>query len=317
MLSKFFDSLAEKVYALQGSPSSMTFQGRDIPGGIAGARIQAIDDARMGNLLASFSATPLGASLLGYAHDTGVNLILSRDMSTADYGLSGGNMVKLNAIKPDADLMTTLAHELRHVWQERQMGLKPHAVSPDARIAMTRFMEADAFSFGQKYAEDYAEKTGNRAPLDSLLAKDCAVKTGLNDTDRFKACAEMIKKGGGYDAAQLRELDYRATTYDTFKLNSDKDSIAAALGVARKIDGIWPYSPKEGQSANFLSKVSDREIMQLGAPSPMFKDIFDKHRQGYTQAFTKQQAASAVVAPKMAAPAVAAATPPAMRMGGK
>jgi hypothetical protein len=71
-----------------------------------------------------------------------------------------GNKMFLNADYPDAKLLETVAHEVRHVWQKKEAGAVVAGMSARQALVLSRFREADAFAFGIYFTYQYEKATG-------------------------------------------------------------------------------------------------------------------------------------------------------------
>ncbi len=57
-------------------------------------------------------------------------------------------------------MLETIAHETRHVWQKRDLGILAGGLDPRRALILNRFREADAFAFGIYFTYQYEKSTG-------------------------------------------------------------------------------------------------------------------------------------------------------------
>lgn len=127
------------------------------------------------NLVASI---PEGKKLLKLAKDTGTNIRYSDALTGTHYGstnplgvkvtIKGGKLmieetpqyeVLLQGGLGTEKTALTLAHELRHVWQNVQLaGMRPMHMTPALSIAYTRMLEGDARVFEEYFRARLEEK---------------------------------------------------------------------------------------------------------------------------------------------------------------
>lgn len=128
-------------------------------------------ERRMRKIEDAIRSVPEGAALLDMAARDGVKIrfepILMFMAAAGGYGsmppeMGGGNAISLNPFLSTNFLISTLAHELRHMWQHRTLKDMDLAdqLNFDRQIAFTRFVEGDAFVFQNYLTKKISRATG-------------------------------------------------------------------------------------------------------------------------------------------------------------
>lgn len=126
---------------------------------------------RMRKIEAAIRSVPEGAALLDMAARDGVPISFEPTLmfmgAAGGYGtrppeLGGGDVISLNPFLSTNFLISTLVHELRHMWQHRTLKDMDLAdqLNFDRQIAFTRFVEGDAFVFQNYLTKKIARATG-------------------------------------------------------------------------------------------------------------------------------------------------------------
>ena len=78
---------------------------------------------RIERIRSGFCATPLGEKIWQWLQDEKINIVIKKmKMTTCGYATSPHfDTIYLNSYRRNDDLIFTLAHEARHIWQSRQM----------------------------------------------------------------------------------------------------------------------------------------------------------------------------------------------------
>lgn len=107
----------------------------------------------------------LGATMTQY--NIRPSLVTSKQMDifapgygAAIVGRQQGNNMYLNGSYSDAKLIETVAHEVRHAWQKRELGAVSAQLDPRRALILNRFREADAFAFGIYFTYRVEQETG-------------------------------------------------------------------------------------------------------------------------------------------------------------
>ncbi len=120
-------------------------------------------DPRAQRLLAQLQRSSLGTEIYNYA----IAQKLSFQWETDDDKRSGvyyhdKDLVAIDARSPDDDLLLTLAHEIRHAWQYRELGVTEWTLSPQDRWRASRLVEADSCAFSMHFGSVHEQETGHQ-----------------------------------------------------------------------------------------------------------------------------------------------------------
>ncbi len=241
--------------------------------GLSGKMLDGLYSQRLDALKDALRATPMGCAVLDMLEKHDVCIDFDHRMSargTADLH----RMIRLNPGARNAELIGTIVHEARHIWQFERLRPQLSAIlPPEAHAANMVYIEADAFSFQQKFLEDYAQRTGNAQPLDTFFMQHRKIKAprGLDDTARFLHYAAAIQQSLVYNERTLGFI-----TYDVGRLEKASAGVIAparaasgaiGLRVAREIGLSWPFSDAQGRTPDYLAGVSDENLLALGRAS--------------------------------------------------
>ena len=114
------------------------------------------DRKRLAGLKDILSKSKTGKALVDWANINGVEVWLDRQLD-GDYGgfvFSGTNTVILNAHCSNRFLVTLLAHELMHIWQDHQNLIPVKFDSPANYVISMRLCEAAAYSAQSQIIEE-------------------------------------------------------------------------------------------------------------------------------------------------------------------
>lgn len=241
--------------------------------GLSGKVLDALYAKRLEALMDGVRITPLGCAVLDFLQEHDVAIGFDHRMSargTADLHRT----IRLNPGARNAELIGTIVHEARHIWQFERLRAQLSAIlPPEAHAANMVYIEADAFSFQQKFLEDYMQRTGDVVPLNTFLSqhKKIAAHPGLDDSARFLHYAGKIQHSLVYNE---RTLDL--ITYDVGRLEKAPAGLipparatsgAISLRVARSIGISWPFSDAQGKTPDYLADISDEQLLEFGRAS--------------------------------------------------
>lgn len=316
----FIKNAAEMVFQLQGEPVGMTREGESAKLGIAGRYLDHLAEDRMAELQNLFAQTPLGGALLAYANEEGVDMRFGEfDRNSPVYAATGGrSLIILNPHKSDDALISSLAHELRHCFQHRatDAAMITSQLPPEAALAINRLKEADAFSFQQKFCEDYAARTGNSGPLEQLFSSAQGLdreSVSGSDAQRFLGWCSHLKNSGAYDVEMMHkvagQLDDRESGVTRTPMFSPMEGADIVVSVARKIDGCWPSNPARNDGSHYLSGISDHHLKSsaLMGVRPELQPSLVTVNERYSRIFESASPAIAAPAASVAAPALSPA----------
>jgi len=117
------------------------------------------DAKRIKRIRSLVAQTKIGKALLEWADENDIQMLMDHQTDAGGYYVTGFNCVALNATLGDVYLAGTLAHELRHAWQDNQdmIPCLQGADAPDDMppqevgdyMTQIKFLEADAFAVGE------------------------------------------------------------------------------------------------------------------------------------------------------------------------
>lgn len=177
--------------------------------GLSGRILDQVYEERMNELKAQFSATPMGGAILSFLDEQGIAVSFDHRFDKDVFGAANGNRtIRLRANAPMDALVGTLAHEARHHMQFIALDAFKYPLPPRAQMARMLMMEADAFSFEQKFAEDYAARTGNDGPLKAMTWFDgtTTARNNIDDNTRFLEWLDIMKVSGDYTSGAFYKM---------------------------------------------------------------------------------------------------------------
>lgn len=241
--------------------------------GLSGKVLTALYDRRLQDLTTAMRATPLGSAVMDFLHEQNVCIDFDHRMSSrGSVGLN--KVIYLKSGARNAELIGVIAHEARHVWQFSQLKTELRAVlPPEVHIGTNIYMEADAFSFQQKFLEDYSQRTGDPRALKSFFDSDKrrSAPVDIDDTARFTHYADIIRNSEVYTAQALGRVtqDYERMKNAAMPFRAPSRLHAADMlaDIAQKIGQRWPHLNADGTHDSYLAGHSRQEIIALGRPS--------------------------------------------------
>jgi len=184
------------------------------------------DTPSISALKQDIARTPTGRALLDFAVQHKIKVV--EDDSIVDRGVYNHSQrtLKLQMSIPTEDKVNVFAHELRHAWQNinlgyAQMGKK--FLLPREDWALSQHVEADAFAFSWKLSAERMTLLRQRpAPLtlledigdkSAILAEKSRTWHGLSDQDYYQyAVRPAFQHVGSYQEKHLEDIS-RATIY--------------------------------------------------------------------------------------------------------
>ena len=240
-------------------------------------------------ILQDFTSIPLGRDMLKLCHAHGIQVELDFDYSYKYGAESGGRYspidqkVILDGGMAKQDLVFVLAHELRHVWQDKVLHIPydPIKTSPFKLLICHRFMEADAAAFTaffkflsvknmkglQRDAEDITFRHDDMVFIEEFSKTNDVIKA-LKKTFDFFFCDKKSAK---------KSYDQQAERW--FKRVS---SIRDRLEVVKQKADLKTYDEMQKFLERYMK--GDDEVFQL-APSlyakPLMQDNIVDEEQLY------------------------------------
>jgi len=122
------------------------------------------DKARIRDIRRLMAKSPLGKELLKWADANNIRIEMDHQTQAGGYYYQGYKIVALSARNSNEQLVGTLAHEIRHAWQDSH-GMIPSLTqdwnklqSAGDYITQIKFIEADAFAVGETVRQTVAAK---------------------------------------------------------------------------------------------------------------------------------------------------------------
>lgn len=256
------------VMSVDGAPSRYRL-------GLSGRILNTLYQKRLEGLVEAMRATPLGNAIMDYLDAQRVCIDFNHRIS-ARGAVGLDNVIHLSSSPSNAELLGIIAHEARHVWQFDQMRSELKSIlPPEVHIASNIYMEADAFSFQQKFLEDYSHHTGNNKGLNKFLREQRhrAAPLGIDDGARYEHFTSIIRNSEAYTDQSIRRIK---SDYDRMQKAPEQcfapsriEANAIMLDMAQKISLSWPYKNANGGYDSYLAGRSAEEILELGSPSAM------------------------------------------------
>ncbi len=133
------------------------------------------DKARIREIRRLMAKSPLGKDLLNWADENNIRIEMDHQTKAGGYYYPGYKIVALNAASDNLTLVGTLAHEIRHAWQDSH-GMIPslsdnlaQLQAPEDYITQIKFIEADAFAVGESIRRTVSVKRRQEIKEDYLL----------------------------------------------------------------------------------------------------------------------------------------------------
>ncbi len=197
---------------------------------------------RGGALKKKLEATDAGRETLNIMQALGVRLALTTPTKLGDdnpnddltiVGRTLGTIIALNGTYSDKDLLTTLTHEARHIWQNRVLSLNENKLNPEAGMIVNRYKEADAFAYEFYFAYRHEKATGEKlisgeeTPYERTYAlfkldMDSGMPLSLAYKYLMRRSFELVRDIG-YDESYLEKLN------DDWSCSPDKAARMARL----------------------------------------------------------------------------------------
>lgn len=267
---------------------------------------------RLHALLERFSTVRQGADLLKLADLHSIPIALSDQLPENFNGGYRNGGVELNRKTQESSQLATLAHELRHLWQECH-GLSPTHERCGARIdsypvrdpftyfISVRLREADAFAFEAEYIRDYTEKTGDTKPAE-LMMRQYPEAYGAYAATMGETCGD---RKAARQAAFLAFFGHPSQRYDSQTLDGLERILAEQkmllrdqpMRMQRLMSAKSPFRLTAstvrkfgdmGNGENYFSDISDSQLIGkafLGEINPQTKERLDKITQRYREFF--------------------------------
>lgn len=140
-----------------------------------------VSPERLEKVINLLKESKIGKTVFEYAQSTGVQFGFESGLKGNGVYSARRNAVLLNPARKDEALAATLAHECRHVWQDKSQGLGSFATqTPKTYIMLGFAAEADASAIGALFAYEMkdahpdiwkAHQSEKYAPLSTAIEK--------------------------------------------------------------------------------------------------------------------------------------------------
>jgi hypothetical protein len=199
-------------------------------------------DARIKRLIDTLRQTRLGRELYDYAASQGTAVQWeAEDDGRVGAFYHGKNLITLDARSPDDAIMLTLAHEIRHAWQFRTLGVHDWQLTPLDRWSASRLIETDSCAFTAHYVADFYKETGRLITAKNNYNRfviEAYVATPEYDRDyiegAFIPCFRKVEEY--YNALHIRTVshyfDQKAAIYNGVKDSNSRRIMNNAYNTA-------------------------------------------------------------------------------------
>lgn len=215
------------------------------------SQIERRGDPRIKGILARFRQSPLGEEMYQYAVDNDITFQWEygrKDRKGAYY--FANKKIVIDIIHSDDGVLTTLAHEIRHAFQDNTLKIAYWNLDPRGKWQAWQFMEADSCAFSTYYIAEHQRATNQTLRLDSsfnsdvtksYMQKDAAGRSYVKDA--LEPCFKLVVKY--YQKEHMSVLrDYQTTYRSTFNSAVSSGSYSAALASG--------FNPASGENKKSL-----------------------------------------------------------------
>ncbi|MEZ0224707.1 MAG: DUF6782 family putative metallopeptidase [Alphaproteobacteria bacterium] len=136
-----------------------------IPQDIKGYINNPADAPEITAIKTEFSKTVMGIALLRFAKDQNITFVLTPNLPHKALYSPGKGTIEIRPGQPLGALMMYTAHEIRHGWQDKELGaikMEEGVMTPWQRWTLRRYLEADAEAFASFFQ---ADRLRNGIPL--------------------------------------------------------------------------------------------------------------------------------------------------------
>lgn len=181
-----------------------------------------IGDTRLKKVVARLRQGALGEELYNHALENNVDIIWeNEDNAAAGSYNAETRLLTLDTRNSDAQLISVLAHELRHHWQYTATDINQLTLDPLRAWQTARLVEVDACAFTAKFITDYNENSAKKLDLSNkfgskALAHYSAVPAGKRDylQDAVLPCFKEIAGNDTYNDNHIGFTNTVASIYE-------------------------------------------------------------------------------------------------------
>lgn len=214
------------------------------------------------------ASTKTGKALLEWGDENNIMIVVDRQTEAGGYYVTGHKTVALNGTSGKNYLAGTLAHELRHAWQDAQ-GLIPcisdvgtGQQSVEDYITRVKFIEADAFAIGDAVRREVEKKRRKEIREQFLLESGSRWKEVTNDNEeRDWEKPENLAELFTAFFRNLRKRDfYEARCLARYAQHAGLEKIVVPCGSGEYLDVSLPSQEIRGVDVNDAG-----DVRKLGA----------------------------------------------------
>lgn len=185
--------------------------------------VQTRGDARLKRIFSELRHSKMGEDLYTHALNTGVNVAWENDDDGAAGAYHGDKgLLTIDTHSSDAELISVMAHELRHHWQFTATRVETMTLDPLRAWQAARLLEVDACAYTAKFITEYnvnstreidiGKKYGHKS-----LAHYSAVPAAKRDyiKDAIMPCFQEIAENDTYNDNHIGFTETLAGLYKT------------------------------------------------------------------------------------------------------
>lgn len=237
------------------------------------------DKQRLNALLKSVAENPEGGTLLQIAKDKNIRIVLSnRPAKVGAAGLFNGDEKRIDLQRSETDdtLTGVLAHELRHMWQDRRANIDTNGLSARDALVLRRVVEGDAFAYQIRF-----EINSRQGELDELRKALAGIPDRKQAASALKEFNKVCKK------AEMREffvtMQGDMASYDKQTLDMLRVKLKLAQLYIRQgklLDKIPSDSPKWGKERKEVNGELKKIFNEVAKPRPLPGSLLEIAREG-------------------------------------
>jgi hypothetical protein len=190
--------------------------------------VQKRGDARLNRIISGLRHSSMGEELYRYALNSGVNVAWeNKDDSAAGSYYNETTLLTIDSRSSDSQLISVMAHELRHHWQFTATDINLMTLDPLRAWQTARLLEVDACAYTAKFATEYNEKSEKKIDLGNkygskTLAHYSKIPTSERDyiKDAVMPCFAEITTNDNYNKNHAGFTQTLADIYEIRYVNA-------------------------------------------------------------------------------------------------
>ncbi len=232
------------------------------------------DQRRIREIRRLMAKSPLGKKLLDWADANNIRIEMDHQTEAGGYYMSSGyKMIGLGARCPNEYLTGTLAHEIRHAWQNSQ-DLIPTISGMDKPVqdyvTQIKFIEADAFAVGEAVRKTVGFIRDGERREDWMLCNFDRIHPEKTKTPDFESPEMIAKSFSSFFYGGARMHFYESRTLARYAKNIGVKGVVIPCGQSEYINENTPFLHKKAG----VSLTNRQELCRLG-------DVFGKNYMGH------------------------------------